>query len=64
MSLAPKTYGYYVHSQRRRMHKYLETIALKLDLDPLLPASWYSIGAWLQQNKVFLVHKLTYGVTN
>ena len=54
MSFAPKTYGYYVHSQRKQMHKYLATIALKLGLDPLLPASWYSIGPQLQQNKVFI----------
>ena len=54
MSLAPKTFGYYVHSQRKRMCKYLEAIALKLDLDPILPASWYSIDTQLQQNKVFI----------
>ena len=58
MNLAPKTYGYYVHSQRKQLRKYLETIALKLDLDPLLPDSWYSIGTQLQQNKV---NKLTDG---
>ena len=55
---APKTYGSYVHSKRKKIRRFFEMIAREKGIDPLSPEDWYLVlPHYFKEFKVPIIHR-------